>query len=702
MIELPKRIERLQELANNLFWVWTPKFRDLFKRLDHPSWVATGHNPVHMLQTIPAERLLSRSKNPSFLKRFDSVLYDYDRYLKDKDKTWFSLNYPEFKDNKVAYISTEYGLHQSLPIYSGGLGILSGDHAKESSDLGVPLIGVGFVYPQGYFKQIMPRTGWQQVEYEDIEFEHTPINPVRENGEDQLILELRCPDSIYLRVWTLKVGRTPLFLMDTDIEKNQPWNRGLSARLYGGDQEMRIRQEIVLGLGSVRILSMLGYNPSIYHLNEGHTAFAALELIRKEMTDNGKEFAEAVNIVRKKIIFTTHTPVPAGHDQFPFELVSKYFQNFWEELGISHDEFLSLGAFDWGHGQGSRFNMTALGIRLSHHQNAVSNLNGEICRNMWVKLFSTPEFKNRPPIQHVTNGVHVPTWTSGPFQKLYTKYIGKKWLSSHDDPSIWEAIDDIPNDVLWRTRSEVRERMFSFLRERARLKRVREGKDSRQTLAAGSLLDPNTLTIGFARRFATYKRSNLIFQDIQRISKSLLDPYTPVQIIFAGKAHPADDPGKNILQQIYQKAIDPALGGRICFIEDYDMQVARYLVQGCDVWLNTPLRPQEASGTSGMKSALNGGIIFSILDGWWPEAYDASNGWIIGGEQYMNQEEQNQRDATDMYEILDNEIRPLFYQRNGEGIPEDWLDVVRNSIKSIAPTFSARRMLKEYVNLYFQ
>ncbi|MFX0084467.1 MAG: alpha-glucan family phosphorylase [Candidatus Hodarchaeota archaeon] len=698
MNEIPERIKRLKELAENLVWVWRPKARDLFKKLDHPSWVYTGHTPVRMLQIMPQDRLLAASKDPAFLKRYDAVMYDFDKEL-DSKNTWFSQNYPDFK-GEIAYLSTEYGLHQSLPVYSGGLGILSGDHIKETSDLGIPFVGLGFIYPQGYFQQIIPRNGWQQAEYVDIKFERTPINPIPSDGHDQLIIELDFPKSLFLRVWKLNVGKTPLFLMDTDIDKNKPWDRGLSARLYGGDDEMRIRQEIVLGFGAVKILSHLGHNPVCYHLNEGHSAFLTLELLKQEMVDNGKNFEEAKESVRQKVIFTTHTPVPAGHDQFTFELVSKYFQKYWEDIGITRDEFLSLGAFDWGFGLGPRFNMTVLGIKLSRYQNAVSMLNGEITRKMWKGLFSKAEFSSRNQIQHITNGVHVPTWIGYPFQTLYQKHLGKNWLLHHDKSEFWEKIDNIPSEELWLTRMECRYRMFSFLRERARIKRTDENKDSRQTLAAGALLDPDALTIGFARRFATYKRANLIFKDLERMKENLLDHYTPVQIIFAGKAHPADDPGKHILQQIYQKVVDPQFGGRIAFIEDYDMQVSRYLVQGCDVWLNTPRKPLEASGTSGMKAGINGCVNFSILDGWWPEGFDASNGYFIGEKDFENNEEQDIHDANSFYNILENEIRPLFYQRDSNAVPVDWCEIIRNSIKTITPEFSARRMLKEYTEVY--
>ncbi len=695
MSQLPDRIKHLQDLAENLIWVWKPKARELFKILDHPSWNSTGHNPVHMLQIIPQERLEAAAKNPSFLKKYDSIIHTFQEILEIQD-TWFAKKFPEYK-GQIAYLSTEYGLHQSLPIYSGGLGILSGDHIKESSDLGLPFVGVGFVYPQGYFKQTISRDGWQQAEYENINFSESPIKPVPENGDSQLTIELEYPTSLFLRVWSMKVGRTPLYLMDTDIEQNQPWDRGLSSRLYGGDQEMRIRQEIVLGFGALKILSHFGHNPDVFHLNEGHTSFATLELLRREMYDNGSNFEEAKAEVRKKIVFTTHTPVSAGHDQFSFELVSKYFQNFWESLGISREDFLSLGAFDWGHGDGPRFNMTTLGIRLSRYQNAVSKLNGEVSQKMWENLYSSPEFQTRPPLSYVTNGVHVPTWVSGPFQSLYKKYLGKNWLRQRDDPEIWERLDDIPNAELWKTRLAARQSMFSFLREKTRTHRIQGDRDSRLTLAAGALLDPEALTIGFARRFATYKRAGLIFHDLERIKANLLDPYTPIQLIFAGKAHPQDDAGKRVLQSIFQKVVSRDYGGRIAFIEDYDMQIGRYLVQGCDVWLNTPQKPMEASGTSGMKAAINGVVNFSILDGWWPEAYRGSNGYVIGGQVFSNQEEQNRNDAESMYNILETEIRPLFYTRNAENIPVEWCDVIKNSIKTVTPEFSARRMLKQYV-----
>jgi starch phosphorylase len=691
MNEIPERIERLKELAENLVWVWKPKARELFKKLDHPSWAYTGHTPVRMLQIMPQDRLIKAAKDPAFLKRYDAVMYDFDKELEPK-KAWFLEKYPDF-NGEIAYVSTEYGLHQSLPVYSGGLGILSGDHVKESSDLGLPFVGVGFVYPQGYFNQIIPRNGWQQAEYKDI-------NPVNENGKKQLVIELEFPKSLFLRVWKLNVGRTPLFLMDTDIEENKPWDRHLSGRLYGGDQEMRIRQEIVLGFGAVKILSHLNHNPVCYHLNEGHSAFLALELLKREILEKGRNFEEAKAAVRQKIVFTTHTPVPAGHDQFSFELVSKYFQNYWESIGITRDDFLSLGAFDWGLGQGPRFNMTVLGINLSRCQNAVSKLNSEISRDMWKDLFSSPEFSSRPAISHITNGIHVPTWIGYPFQTLYRKYLGKNWLLNHDNPELWEKIDNIPVEELWQTRLECRHRMFSFLRERARIKRTDENKDSRQTLAAGALLDPDALTIGFARRFATYKRADLIFKDLERIKSNLLDPYTPIQIIYAGKAHPADEPGKHILQQIYEKVIDPQFGGRIAFIENYDMQVARYMVSGCDIWLNTPLKPLEASGTSGMKAGINGCINFSILDGWWPECYNGSNGYIIGGKAFSNRKEQDYHDLNSFYDVLENEIRPLFYKRDSNGVPDDWCEVIRNSVKTITPGFAAKRMLKEYSKKY--
>ena len=677
---LPQRIERLPELAYNLFWAWHTEARELFKRLDHPAWISTNHNPVEMLQSINPERLLDVSRDPSFLKKYDYGIFSFDSELNSTD-LWFGQNYPQFNQT-IAYISAEFGLHQSLPIYSGGLGILAGDHIKEASDLGVPLIGVGFIYPQGYFRQKLQQSGWQDSEPEDFEFDRTPIRPVIKDGT-QLHIPIELADrTIWIRIWELTAGRNIMYLMDTDTEKNAPWDRELSSRLYVGDRDLRLRQEIILGYGPVKLFKELGIHPYVFHLNEGHSAFAALELLREEMI-NGATFQEALNHIKREIVFTTHTPVPAGHDKFTFELIDKYFNTFYRSLEIPREEFLKLGEWE------GMFNMTALALRLSYFQNGVSLQNAKLGKEMWNGHWD---------IQPITNGVHLPTWLGSPFRNLFKKRIDKNYINKHDDALMWERIDDIRNSELWATRQILRTRMFDFIRDLARRKWMFERKDYSQVLASGALLDPDVLTIGFARRFATYKRANLIFRDLERLKKNLLDPYTPVQIIFSGKAHPVDDPGKHILKKVYSYAINPEFGGRIVFIENYSMQVARYLTQGVDIWLNTPLPPMEASGTSGMKAAMNGVINFSISDGWWPECYDGSNGWLMGnGKRFADLEQQNDHDASSFYEILENEIRPLFYQRNGDNIPEEWCEVIKNSIKTATAQFSARRMVKEYV-----
>ncbi|MHA1973337.1 MAG: alpha-glucan family phosphorylase [Candidatus Hodarchaeales archaeon] len=676
---LPERINRLPELAYNLFWAWHTEARELFKRLDHPLWISTNHNPVKMLQTIRPERVLEMSRDPSFLKKYDYGMYSMDKEL-SATNLWFQEQYPDY-NGIIAYVSAEFGLHQSLPIYSGGLGILAGDHIKEASDLGIPLVGVGFIYPQGYFKQKIQQSGWQDSEPEDFKFSETPVKPVIKDGS-QLNIPIEVADkTVWVRVWQLTAGRNKMYLMDTDSDKNAPWDRELSSRLYGGDKEIRLRQEIVLGFGPVKLLKALGLKPGVFHLNEGHSAFVALELLAEEMR-NGCNFEEAREKVKSKIVFTTHTPVAAGHDRFPFEVIDKYFSKFYTELGIPREEFLKLGEWE------GMYNMTALALRFSYFQNGVSKINARLGKEMW---------NGKWDIQPITNGVHFPTWLAGPLRQLFKKRIDSEYLNKHDEPGIWELIDDISDEELWGVRQQLRTRMFDFIRDLARRKWMYEKKDYSQILASGALLDPDVLTIGFSRRFATYKRATLIFRDIERLKKIILNPYKPVQIIFSGKAHPADDPGKHLLKKVYSHAIDPKFGGRIVFIENYNMQIARYLTQGVDVWLNTPVPPMEASGTSGMKAAMNGVVNLSIADGWWPEAYNGSNGWVIGGKIFDDREKQDDYDSNSFYSILENEIRPLFYSRNGNDIPEGWLEIIRNSIKTVTAQFSARRMVKEYV-----
>ena len=692
--KMPEKINRLPEIAYNLWWSWNVDTRMLFKRLDLTLWRSTQHNPVQMLQEIPRERLERAAKDPAFYRHYNKVLIKMDRELQNGHR-WFPQVYPEHAGERIAYFSAEFGLHNSLPIYSGGLGILSGDHTKEASDLGIPLVGVGFMYPQGYFRQRIPSHGWQEAVYEQIDMSEAPIRPVQDGHGNDLKVSVNLGDRpVYARIWNVKVGSVDLYLMDTDVDDNDPWNRELSARLYSGDSEVRIRQEIMLGIGGVRTLRLLGIAPQAWHMNEGHSAFLVLELIRERVAD-GMSFAEARAAVREETIFTTHTPVPAGHDAFPFHMMEQYFHNYWEQLGLGREEFLALGEHQeaWG----TAFNMTVLALRMAGQVNGVSELHGEVSREMWQSVWPERSVEE-VPITHITNGVHLPTWLPSEVRALFKKYLGPDWLQYQDDPALWERLAEIPDGELWDLHNEMKLKLLSFLRERVRRRWVRGAEDPTQVLTSGTLLDPHALTIGFARRFATYKRANLIFRDLDRLRKILLDTHRPVQLIFAGKAHPADDPGKMLIQNIYTHAKHHEMGGRVAFIEDYDMHMARYLVQGVDLWLNNPRRPREASGTSGMKAAINGIPNLSVLDGWWVEGYNGANGWAISSEVQQNEEAQDWADANAIYNLLEEEIVPLFYDRDRDDIPRGWIEIMRESIRSCAPQFGTRRMLKEYTS----
>ncbi len=692
--KVPPRLDRLVELAYNLWWSWHPEARVLFKMLDYPLWKETGHNPVKMLLAISPERLQAVARDPAFLKQYDAVVMSFETEMAN-GHLWFPMRYPGLMHYPIAYFSAEFGIHQSLPIYSGGLGILSGDHSKEASDLGLPFVGVGFMYPQGYFRQRIPPHGWQEAIYEQINPAEVPVRPITGPDGEPLVISVQMDDHpVYVEVWRVQVGRVNLYLMDTDIEQNAPWDRELSARLYGGDQEMRIKQEIILGIGGVRVLRALEIHPAAWHLNEGHSAFLVLERIR-ELVQAGLSFEEAADQVRATTIFTTHTPVPAGHDVFPFHLMEKYFWHYWGEMGLDRDRFMALGAYDQGWGVG--FNMTALALRYSGWRNGVSRLHGEVSRRMWQPVWPELERAEDVPITSITNGVHLPTWVAGAMDRLYDRYLGSDWLEHHDDPLFWERVQEIPDEALWEVHLYLKRKLMAFIRERARRKRIRGEMDPEQVLAAGTFLDPEALTIGFARRFATYKRATLIFHDIERLKRILNDPYRPVQIIFAGKAHPADDPGKHLIQYIYNLTKDPSFGGRIAFLEDYDMHMAHYLVQGVDVWLNNPRPPREASGTSGMKASINGVPNLSILDGWWAEGYNGANGWAFGrNREHESPEAQDAADAQALYRVLEEEVVPLFYQRDADGVPRAWIRVMKEAIRSTMPIFSTRRMVKEY------
>jgi glycogen phosphorylase len=697
--KIPEKIKRLPELAFNLWWSWTPEARELFRRLDYPLWRETSHNPVEMLIELSAVQLAERAQDAAWIRLYESVMLAYDKMLQN-GHTWFHTTYPELIDSTIAYFSFEFGIHNSLPIYSGGLGILSGGHAKEASDLGLPFVGVGFMYPQGYFRQRVPSHGWQEAVYQLMDIDRAPIQIVKdEDGQDLKISVELGQRVVHARIWRVNVGRNPLYLLDTDVDENDPWDRELSARLYSGDSEMRIRQEIMLGVGGVRALQALGIRPSVWHMNEGHSAFLLLENVRQKVFE-GLSFSEAADVVRRNSVFTTHTPVPAGHDAFSYHLLDQYFANIWDDLGISREEFLSLGAHDEEWGQA--FNMTVLALHLSAKRNGVSKLHGEVSREMWQSVW--PELKvDQVPIMSVTNGIHIPTWIASELSVLFTKYLGEDWIDRQDDPLMWQRIVDIPSEALWDVHMVLKFKLMRFLRSQARRSWIGGQSDPTQVLTSGTMLDPEALTIGFARRFATYKRATLIFRDAERLRNIVLDTHRPVQFVFAGKAHPADDPGKALIQQIYNLAKHNQLGGRIAFVEDYDMHSARYFTQGVDVWLNTPRRPYEASGTSGMKAALNGLPNLSILDGWWVEGYNGANGWAINGVQLDDSNAQDDYDAESIYRLLEEEIVPLYYERDRDNIPRAWVEVMRESIRSNAPRFSMRRMVKEYTNkLYLE
>jgi starch phosphorylase len=694
VIPVPERIRRLADLAGNLWWTWHPPARNLFKAVSYPLWKSTRHNPVRMLQLVLPERLEALSHAVDFVEEYDRVVAAFDADLAD-GHLWFSNQYPE-QNRPVAYFSAEFGLHGSLPIYSGGLGVLAGDHCKEASDLGLPFVGVGFIYPQGYFRQYLPPDGWQEAIYDSLNFDYVPLYPVMDAQGNRLMVQVTLRGvPIHVQVWQVRAGRAHLYLMDTNVPQNATWDRDLSARLYGGDQETRIRQEMVLGLGGIRLLHALGIEPSVWHMNEGHSAFLVLERVR-DLARAGIPFDQAVDMVRQTTVFTTHTPVPAGHDAFPYHLVDEYFGRFWQELGISRPEFLALGEYE------ARFNLTVLALRLAGRSNGVSQLHGQVSRRMWQSVWPDRPVE-QVPIAAITNGVHVPSWISTELKELYAQYLGADWEERHDDPALWEHIWAIPDKVLWTAHQQLKVKLLAFIDANTR-QRWRGGQmQASQVLASGALLDPEALTIGFARRFATYKRAALIFRDVRRLNRILHTERRPVQLIFAGKAHPADGGGKQLIQEVYQFAQDPEFGGRVAFLENYDMHMARFLVQGVDVWLNNPRRPNEASGTSGMKAAMNGVPNLSVLDGWWPEAYHPpreglpANGWAFGDVQYDNWDTQDEVDSQALYRLLEEQVVPLYYDRDAANVPQSWCQVMKEAIRTSVAAFSSRRMVKEYV-----
>ncbi len=697
-LHIPERLWGLVDIAYNLWWSWHPEAKMLFKQLNRQAWDESIHNPVKMLRELPAETFDAALRNAKYLHHYDIVMARFKR-MKSSRIGWFREHYPKLANYPIAYFSAEYGLQHSLPFYAGGLGFLAGDHVKECSDLGIPLVAVGFMYSDGYLHQHIRPEGWQDNIVEKLERDLAPISRVLNQDNSPIIIKIPFIDpTIYVTVWKVDVGTIPLYLLDTDIEINDQSVREISSRLYTGDKELRLRQEIVLGIGGTQLLNALGIKYSAMHLNEGHPAFAPLERIR-ERVEEGVNFNDASEIVRKTTIFTTHTPVPAGHDLFPFEMMDKYFHNYYNALGLDRGNLLQLGFHPLDPDAG--FNMTAFAIRMSGYHNGVSKRHGEVAREMWQSLWHDIDI-DKVPIDYITNGAHLPTWLNPKMEYLINTYLGPScphWMWEHDDPALWELIDEIPDEDLWRTHYLLKVKLINRIREHKRRKWMTDYADPMNVVAGGALLDPSALTIGFARRFSTYKRADLIFTDIERLKKIINNRWRPVQFIFAGKAHPNDDEGKRILQKVYNYAHAPEFGGRVAFIEDYGEQIAQYLVHGVDVWMNNPLPPLEASGTSGMKAGFNGIPHLSILDGWWPEAFNNRNGWAFGGEEVEG--DRTIQDSNDLYEIIENKVVPLYYSSSREGIPLKWVKMMKECIKTVAPFFSARRMVKEYATRYY-
>lgn len=692
---LPQRLQRLNELAYNLWWTWSPAAQALFDRMDAAIWDQTNHNPVKLLHQIAPDRLQVLAADADFLAALAAVLAAFDAYMHPAG-AWFSREHADHANDIIAYFSAEFGLHEALPIYSGGLGVLAGDHCKSASDLGLPFVGVGFLYPQGYFTQRITAEGVQEAVYQKLDFADLPALPALNPAGQEVLISVQLPGrDVYAKVWRLQIGRIPLYLMDTDVPQNEPADRELSARLYGGDMELRVAQEVVLGIGGVRALRALGIHPTIFHMNEGHAAFLGLERVRELVQEQRLSFFQAQQAVAASAVFTTHTPVPAGNDAFPFDMMDRFFRGFWGQMGLDREGFMNLAR--WQTPWGERFSMTVLALRFAAYANGVSALHGEVARSMWAGLWGDAPLAETP-ITHITNGVHTGTWLAAELTALYDRAFGSPaWQEEPDLPAAWQQVDAIPDAELWRVHNTLRQHTFAFLRERVARQRRRHGDGPARVAAAYDLFQPHALTIGFARRYATYKRAALIFLDPARIQRLLSDPERPVQIIFSGKAHPADEPGKALIRQIHQLSETPEFAGKIIFIEDYDMNVARHLVRGVDLWLNTPRRPNEASGTSGQKAALNGIPNASILDGWWAEGYDGSNGWAIGeARAYRSEAIQDEADASSLYHLLEDEIIPAFFDRGEDGVPRRWLAVMKAAIRSCAPQFSMSRQVKDY------
>jgi starch phosphorylase len=699
--DVPEPLQPLLELAHNLWWVWHPDAVDLFRRLDRKLWEDVHHNPVKMLGQIPQDRLRAAAEDDSYLAHLGRVYDAFRMHLKEHG--WYADAHLDKRDLLVAYFSAEFGIHESLPVYSGGLGVLAGDHLKSASEIGLPLVGVGLLYRNGYFQQYLSADGWQQEAYPELDFYNLPLEPMTYTDGSPVHVRVDLPDNaVFAKVWRANVGRIPLYLLDTNLQENAPADREITARLYGGGTEMRIRQEIVLGIGGVRALEAMNVRPTVFHMNEGHSAFLALERIRVLLENSPLTFDEARQAVMATSVFTTHTPVPAGIDMFPPEMVVKYFRGYIPSLKLDEEGFLALGREDVTNKK-QGFSMAVLAIRLADGINGVSWLHGDVSRHMWHNIWPrvpAPEV----PIRHVTNGIHTRSWLAPDIAFVLDRYLDPAWQSNPTDQSVWEGVMQIPDEELWRAHERCRERLVSWTRQTLKDQLTRRGASYDELTTAEEVLDPEALTIGFARRFATYKRGALLLRDVDRLKRLLEDSKRPVQFLFAGKAHPADHEGKELIKAIVNFARHPSVRRRVVFLENYDINIARYLVQGVDVWLNTPRRGMEASGTSGMKAAANGVPNCSILDGWWVEAYalDPNVGWAIGrGETYADATLQDQLESQSLYDLLEKQIVPMFYERNVDNIPRAWIARMKTCMRRLAPVFNTNRMVRDYTDHFY-
>ncbi|MBD2206394.1 alpha-glucan family phosphorylase [Calothrix sp. FACHB-1219] len=702
--KLPFVLKRLADLAYNYWWSWSSDRIALFQSIDPQEWERCGHNPVAILESASCERLSQLAEDPLYLKQVSALAREFDRYMQQKD-TWVSGVAPQLtKEHPVAYFCAEFGIHESLPVYSGGLGILAGDHLKSSSDLGVPMVGIGLLYRQGYFRQRLNRNGWQEDYYIDNPFLHMPIELIKTQTGEPLTIQLEVRQrTVKVQIWQVQVGRVTLYLLDSDREDNDPIDRWLTGHLYGGNLETRIAQEVVLGIGGVRALEALGIQPAVYHLNEGHAAFCTLEVARLEIERTGKSFYDVEATVRDRCVFTTHTPVPAGHDVFSPDLIDSFFAHYWTQLRLSREQFLALGARRLGD-PWEPFGMTVLALRMTRACNGVSELHGQVSRKMWTVLYPRVS-EDQVPIGYITNGVHAPTWTAPLLGDLYNQYLGENWHTQAMKPEMWAKVDTIPDEELWWRHRVLKERLIAYTRYKVKKAREQRGESYESIQATETLLDPDVLTIGFARRFSPYKRGDLILRDAERALKIFGNANHPVQIIFAGKAHPADEEGKRIIQRLMEWCHHGEIRNRVAFIEDYDIYTGQKLVQGVDVWLNNPRRPLEASGTSGQKVCFNGGLNCSVLDGWWCEGYQADsngkgiNGWAIGEDAHTSDQElQDRIDSRSLYQLLEEEIVPLYYDRNPQGVSPRWVQMMKASIKTNCPLFNTDRMIADYVS----